>query len=85
MQQNISVMNERIKKVMSKVFEIPIEEITDQANMDNTENWDSIHHVQMIVFLEREFDIIIPDEAVRNMISFKLIEEVIKQCHAECS
>ncbi len=65
---------------MAKVFEIPIEKITDQANMDNTENWDSIHHVQMIVFLEREFDIIIPDEVVGNLISFKLIETEINKC-----
>jgi len=74
-------MNERIKKVMARVFEMPVEKITDQANMDNTENWDSIHHVQMIVFLEREFDIIIPDEAVGNLISFKLIETEINKCH----
>jgi acyl carrier protein len=76
-------MNERIKKVMARVFEMPIEKITDQSNMDNTSNWDSIHHVQMIVFLEREFDIIIPDEAVGNLISFKLIENEIKKCYEQ--
>jgi len=74
-------MNERIKKVMARVFEMPIEKITDQSNMDNTSNWDSIHHVQMIVFLEREFDIVIPDEQVANMVSFKLIEAEIQKCH----
>jgi acyl carrier protein len=78
-------MNERIKKVMAKVFKTPIESITNQSNMDNTENWDSIHHVQMIVFLEREFDIIIPDEEVGNMISFKLIETEINKCYESTS
>ena len=74
-------MQNRIKTVMSRVFEIPIEKITDQSNMDNTENWDSIHHVQMIVFLEREFDIVIPDEVVGNLVSFKLIEIEINKCY----
>jgi acyl carrier protein len=76
-------MNERIKKVMARVFKVPEESITEQSNMDNTPDWDSIHHVQMIVFLEREFDITIPDEEVGKMITFKFIEEIINRCHAE--
>jgi len=34
----------------------------------------------MIVFLEREFDIVIPDEKVGNMINYKLINSVINEC-----
>jgi len=66
---------------MSKAFEVPVEEISDQSNMDNLEKWDSLNHVRLIVALEREFDIEIPDEEVGNMVSFKLIESVIKKCY----
>jgi acyl carrier protein len=34
----------------------------------------------MIVFLEREFDIEIPDELVGKMINFELIKAVIDGC-----
>jgi acyl carrier protein len=34
----------------------------------------------MIVFLEREFDIEIPDESVGKMINFELIKAVIDGC-----
>ena len=39
--------------------------------------------MHLIVFLEREFDITIPDEIVGNLISFKLIEATIQKCHGE--
>jgi len=65
---------------MAKAFEVPEATITEESNMNNLENWDSIHHVRLTVFLEREFDITIPDEVVGNMISFKLIKTVINEC-----
>ena len=76
-------MNERIKEIMAKAFGVPVEQITEKSNQDTIENWDSLRHLQLIVFLEREFDIIIPDEIVGNLISFKLIEATIQKCHGE--
>lgn len=75
-------MNERIKKIMAKAFEVPVEEITTNSSQDNIETWDSLHHIKMIVFLEREFDITIPDNLVGNMVSYKLIESIINGCKA---
>lgn len=73
-------MDEKIKKSMAEAFEVSEEDINEQSSMENIENWDSLHHVKLTVFLEREFDITIPDEVVGNMISFKLIKEVINEC-----
>jgi len=68
---------------MAKAFGVPVEQITDKSNQDTIENWDSLRHMHLIVFLEREFDITIPDEIVGNLISFKLIEATIQKCHGE--
>lgn len=73
-------MNDRIQKVMAEAFGVPVASITSGSNQDNTENWDSLHHVKMIVFLEREFDIEIPDEKVGTMISYQSIKEVVDGC-----
>jgi acyl carrier protein len=75
-------MNERIKKIMAKAFEVPVESLTDYSSQDNIETWDSLHHIKMIVFLEREFDITIPDNLVGNMVSYKLIESIVNGCQA---
>ena len=74
-------MNERIKKVMEKSLGVLEGAITDNTQQEDIYEWDSINHIRMIVAFEREFDITIPDEQVSNMISFKLIESVIRECH----
>lgn len=76
MSENIT----RIRSVISQALECPLEHVTESTNQDNIGNWDSLHHIKLIVFLEREFDISIPDERVGNMISYKLIEEVVNEC-----
>lgn len=73
-------MNNKIAKVMAKAFEVPQESITTLSSQDNISAWDSLHHVKMIVFLEREFDITIPDDDVSKMLSYKLIELTVNKC-----
>jgi acyl carrier protein len=69
--------NTKIKQVMSAVFEIPLESIADDTSSDNIETWDSLRHLNLILALEEEFGVSIPDEEVGNLINYKLIELVI--------
>lgn len=70
----------RIVKVMSAVFEVPMEEITDVSSVDNIESWDSLKHLNLILSLEEEFNISIPDEEVGNLMNYKLIELIVNEC-----
>ena len=69
--------NTKIKQVMSAVLDIPVESIVDDASSDNIENWDSLRHLNLILALEEEFGVSIPDEEVGNLVNYKLIELVI--------
>jgi len=69
--------NIKIKQVMSAVFEIPVESITNDSSSDTIENWDSLRHLNLILALEEEFGVTIPDEEVGNLVNYKLIELVI--------
>jgi acyl carrier protein len=71
------MVSEKIKKIMSVVFELPLELITDDSSTDTIENWDSLGHLNLILALEEEFDVTIQDEEVGNFVNFKLIELVI--------
>lgn len=72
-------INERIKNVMSAVFDVRFESITDTSSADDIESWDSLRHLNLILGLEEEFDITIPDEEVGNLINFKLIELIVNE------
>ena len=71
--------NIKIKQVMSAVFEIPVESIVDDASSDNIENWDSLRHLNLILALEEEFGISIPDDEVGNLVNYKLIQITINE------
>lgn len=70
-------ISDRIKRTMSIVFEIPETEINEESSIDNIDNWDSLRHLNLILGLEEEFEVSIPDEEVGNLMNFKLIELVI--------
>ncbi|MBL7903274.1 MAG: acyl carrier protein [Bacteroidia bacterium] len=71
--------NSRIKQVMSVVFEVPLDSINENSSTDNLENWDSLRHLNLILALEEEFGVSIPDEEVGNLVNFKLIELTINE------
>ena len=69
----------KIYKLMSNVFEIPVEEISEDSSLDSIESWDSIRHLNLILAIEEEFGITIPDEEVGNLVNYKLIELTINE------
>jgi acyl carrier protein len=71
--------SEKIKQVMSIVFEVPVNSINENSSGDNIENWDSLRHLNLILALEEEFGVSIPDEEVGNLVNFKLIELSINE------
>ena len=68
-----------IQKIMAIVFVLPLELINKESSQDNINAWDSIKHLDLVVVLEEEFDILFPEEEIGNLISFKLIALVVKE------
>lgn len=73
---------QQIKEVLSVVIDVPLEEIVDDASMDDLEAWDSLAQMNLVIALEEEFEITIPDEEVGTMLSlpliFSLLNEIIQ-------
>ena len=65
-------MKERIEKVIQQTIEI--NEVSDDISMINCEKWDSLNHLNLMVALETEFDIIIEPEM---MVEMRSLDEVI--------
>jgi acyl carrier protein len=69
----------RIKEVLAVTIDTPIEEISDEASMDDLENWDSLAQMNLVIALEEEFQIEIPDDEVGTMVSISLIASLISE------
>jgi acyl carrier protein len=70
---------DKIRHLMSVVFEVPLDTINEDSSIDTIGNWDSIRHLNLILALEEEFGITIPDEEVGNLVNFKLVELIVDE------
>ena len=68
---------DRVKKVMAAVLSVDAETIGDDSSVDDMETWDSLRHINLIIALEQEFGISLPDEEVASLTSVRLLNMAI--------
>lgn len=73
-------MNEvDLKRVIGAVLNLPAESIDESASADTIEGWTSLAQLNLILALEEEFDIQIPDEEAADLTSYPLIRLVVQE------
>jgi acyl carrier protein len=68
-----------LKNVMATVLEVPVADIHEGSSMDDIASWDSIRHLSLVLALEEEFGVQIPDEDAADITSYKLIRLVLSE------
>jgi len=58
---------EKVKNIVVEQLEVEPEAVTPEANFANDLNADSLDTVELVMALEEEFDIEIPDEAAEQI------------------
>jgi acyl carrier protein len=58
---------ENVKKIVADQLSVEPEEVTPQSNFANDLGADSLDTVELVMALEEEFDIEIPDEAAEKI------------------
>jgi len=70
-------MTDRLHNVVSQVFGVSVENLTDADRPDSIESWDSLAHINLVLALEAEYEISFsPDEAV-EMLSVGAIRKIL--------
>ena len=68
---------ETLKQVMATLLNVDAAAIGPDASMDTIASWDSLRHMNLVLALEEEFKVAIPDEDAGNITSYKLIKLVL--------
>ena len=66
-----------VRLIVSDVLELPIEAVTADTTSQSQENWDSVHHLSIMMGLEERFGVEFEPEEVESMLSVARMEEVI--------
>lgn len=74
------MLNENtLKQVMATLLTADFDAIDEDASMDTIPAWDSLRHMNLVLALEEEFKVSIPDEDAGNITSYKLIKLVLEE------
>ena len=71
-------MEQKLKQIMSNIFETEEDEITNDSSIDNIEKWDSLKHINLIIAIEEQFGISIDEDEMVEMTSFTKIKRILR-------
>jgi|TARA_B100000900_G_scaffold414473_1_gene441206 acyl carrier protein len=71
-------MDEKLKKIFSKIIGIKETSIKPNTSPKNTKKWDSLAHMNLVMALEKKFKIKFTDDEITEMLTYELIKEIIK-------
>ncbi len=75
----MSDVEEKIKKMISEQLDVPEEEVVPAAAFVDDLGADSLDQVELIMAMEEEFDVSIPDEDAENIATVQdAIDYVLK-------
>ena len=75
-------IEDRVKKVISTVLVLNIEEINDKASPTTIISWNSLMHLNLILALEEEFDCEIHDDEAEKITTIQQAVDFIKEKQA---
>ena len=70
-----SISDDKIIEIISRVLED--EDVNINSTMLNTDNWDSLNHMHLVVMLKEELNIVLTPKNIADARSVKLIMEII--------
>ena len=70
-------LDNRLLRLLKTILED--DSLDDTVSQDSCETWDSLHHLQLIVAIEEEFDVVLEPEEIAVMQDFNSIKEVLSR------
>ena len=70
-------MQDKIKKIFSKILGISEDKIKLNTSTENTKKWDSLAHMNLVIAFEHEFKIKFSENEINEMLTYKAIERII--------
>ena len=67
-----------LKQVMGSILKVDPASLGPDSSNDTIETWDSLKHMNLVLALEEEFGVSIPDEEAANITSYALIKLVLE-------
>jgi acyl carrier protein len=72
-------LENRVKRIVSDIFSVPLSELTAQSSPETIASWDSIGHLDLVLALEQEFGVRLEPNEVPQMGDVEKIGQILKR------
>jgi acyl carrier protein len=70
---------EKLKTILKRTFNITDKEYSDSLTQDDIANWDSLKHMELVVALEQEYDMVLEMEEILELKSIQSIKDILQK------
>ena len=75
----MKISEDTLKQVLSDVFDVDVKTIDDTTSVDTVAKWDSLRHLNLVLALEEQFNIVLSGEQAVQILSYPLIKIVLEE------
>jgi acyl carrier protein len=68
---------DRVRSIAADVLEVPATKIAPESSPETIDTWDSVHHLNLVLALEQEFDLQFDPEEIDQMNDIQHILEIL--------
>lgn len=76
-------IKEKVFEIIAECLEKDVSDLTLDTDMDDIAEWDSMRNVMILSRLEEEFDIMIPEDDIFDLVTIGTIVEEIEKIKAK--
>lgn len=75
-------MQQRVCSIISRVLRVPVATLDGTSSPDTLKNWDSLHHLQIVLALEEEFEVQFSVDEIGALQTVGTIVEILHERQA---
>jgi acyl carrier protein len=68
---------DRVLRIAADVLEVPAANISLQSSPESLDTWDSVHHLNLVLALEQEFNVQFEPEEIDQMKDIQHIVDIL--------
>tara|TARA_Y100000741_G_C18076105_1_gene486669 strand:- start:173 stop:403 length:231 start_codon:yes stop_codon:yes gene_type:complete len=72
------MIEKKVKEIISKRFKIEIKDINSNLTFNSVDKWDSIGHINLMLDLEKYFNIELDESDTESMLDYERIVSTLK-------
>jgi acyl carrier protein len=67
----------RLQEILAEILRLPAHSVIDGLTLADTENWDSLAHMELVAAIEQEFAVELSLDDIVGMVSYAKIRSVL--------